>query len=31
MGLFVELINGVKLPVSVRNNAGLVNVITAKN
>jgi two-component system LytT family response regulator len=31
VGLFVELINGVKLPVSVRNNTGLINAITAKN
>lgn len=31
VGLFVELINGIKLPVSVRNNAGLIHVITAKN
>ncbi|MEN9302847.1 MAG: hypothetical protein RL264_1276 [Bacteroidota bacterium] len=30
IGLFVELINGVKLPVSVRNNAGLINAITSK-
>lgn len=29
-GLFVELINGVKLPVSVRNNTGLINAITSK-
>jgi two-component system LytT family response regulator len=31
VGLFVELINGMKLPVSVRNNTELINVITSKN
>jgi two-component system LytT family response regulator len=31
IGLFVELINGTKLPVSVRNNAGLIHAITSKD
>ncbi len=30
IGLFVELINGMKLPVSVRNNTGLIHAITSK-
>jgi two-component system LytT family response regulator len=31
VGLFVELVTSVKLPVSVRNNAGLIHAITSKN
>lgn len=31
VGLFVELINSIKLPVSVRNNAGLIHAITSKS
>jgi len=30
IGLFVELINGMKIPVSVRNNTGLIHAITSK-
>jgi two-component system LytT family response regulator len=30
IGLFVELINGAKIPVSVRNNTGLIHAITSK-
>jgi two-component system LytT family response regulator len=31
MGLFVELTNAIKIPVSVRNNSALINAITSKN